>query len=402
MPGRLKGHVIATPTPTPKPSPSFTPDDIAKQSSEFWNASIQWFQSHSLQILIGVAAAAVIAIALRFTRSFGQRLCRHDKTGTGWTTILGRAIAKTGNLFIFAISARLVVHFAQAPEPVAEVFNFIFVVATAFQFAIWGRELILGFIEHRTRAVEHDSLGSALNIIRLLVTVVVFAIALIVVLDNLGVNVTGLIAGLGVGGIAIGLAAQGIFSDLFAALSILFDKPFRRGDSVQYDQTQGTVEAIGLKSTRIRAITGEERVIANAQLLSKELSNLSQLERRRIRFMLGVTYQTDPGIADSIPTMLKEIVEANDAVFVRAGFINFGASTLDFQLDFDVMSPDYAVTFEVRHKIGLAILRKFNEAKIDFAYPTQTSFTAAPDGTLVMPYPDVQTVKRLDDASSSD
>lgn len=301
-------------------------------------------------------------------------------------TIFGRAIARTGNFFIFAISARLVVHFAQAPQPVAEVFIFIFVVASAFQAAIWARELILGFIEHRTSTDEGEALGSAMGIIRLLVTVVLFAIAVIVVLDNLGVNVTGLIAGLGVGGIAIGLAAQGIFSDLFAALSILFDKPFRRGDTVQYDQTQGTVEAIGLKSTRIRAITGEEKVIANAQLLGKELSNLSQLARRRIRFMLGVTYQTPPDVCDRIPAMLAEIVKANEAVLVRAGFVNFGASTLDFELDFDVMSPDYAVTFETRHKIGLAILRRFNDEGIDFAYPTQTTFTAAPDGRMVMPY----------------
>ncbi len=113
---------------------------------------------------------------------------------------------------------------------------------------MWARELVLGIIEHRAGGLEANSgLGSAIGIIRLLVTIAIFSIAIVVVLDNLGVNVTGLVAGLGIGGIAIGLAAQGIFDDLFSALSIIFDKPFRRGDSIRWDTTSGTVENIGLK-----------------------------------------------------------------------------------------------------------------------------------------------------------
>ncbi|RZI38408.1 mechanosensitive ion channel, partial [Herbaspirillum sp. HC18] len=134
-------------------------------------------------------------------------------------------------------------------------------VASVFQAAIWARELILGTIEHRTQSEHYsgEALLSAMGLIRLLVTAVLFAIALVVVLDNLGVNVTGLVAGLGVGGIAIGLAAQGIFGDLFAALAIIFDRPFRRGDKISYGNTSGVIESIGLKSTRIRAFTGELR-----------------------------------------------------------------------------------------------------------------------------------------------
>ena len=124
----------------------------------------------------------------------------------------------------------------------------------------------------------------------------VFAVALVVVLDNLGVNVTGLVAGLGVGGIAIGLAAQGIFADLFAALAIIFDRPFRRGDSISYDTTSGSVEAIGLKSTRIRGIDGEERVISNKNLLNKEILNNTQRNHRRAKFVIGVTYSTPPEV----------------------------------------------------------------------------------------------------------
>ena len=134
----------------------------------------------------------------------------------------------------------------------------------------------------RRVAIEAGSgtLANAMAIIRVLVSVALFAIAIILILDNLGVNVTALVAGLGIGGIAIGLAAQGIFSDLFAALSILFDKPFKKGDTIRYDQSTGTVERIGLKTTRLRSLTGEQLIMANTKLLEREIHNLAAAPRR--------------------------------------------------------------------------------------------------------------------------
>jgi small-conductance mechanosensitive channel len=262
------------------------------------------------------------------------------------------------------------------------------VIAAALQAAIWARELILGFIEHRVgHGEDHSTLGSAVGIIRLLVTVALFAIAIILILDNLGVNVTGLVAGLGIGGIAIGLAAQGIFSDLFAALSIIFDKPFRKGDGIKVDQLQGTVEQIGLKTTRIRSLSGEQIVVSNAKLLDLQLHNFTNLEHRRFMLMLGLVYQTTPEVCASVPEMMRGIVEGHEkTTLVRCGMTTFGPSSLDFELQFDVHSNDYEYCFAVRSAICLEILRAFNEAGIQFAYPTQTTFTAAPDGTLVMPY----------------
>jgi small-conductance mechanosensitive channel len=300
-------------------------------------------------------------------------------------------IAKTGNLFMVAVAARLVVSYAGAPPPVAETIKFLFTIIAVIQGAVWAREFILGFIQHRTSAGEHEALGSAMNIIRLLVSIALFVLAGIVVLDNLGVNVTGLVAGLGIGGIAIGLAAQGIFADLFAALSILFDRPFRRGDAIAYDQTNGTVEAIGLKSTRLRSVTGEERVISNKNLLN----------HRRGKFVLGVVYQLAPDKAARLPDILKELVDKEGLHFVRAGFINFGASSLDFDLEFDVPSEDYETFFAARHRLGIAILERLNADGIDLAYPTQTTYTAAPDGRLVMPYAEVQRVSEIHAESSA-
>lgn len=373
-----------------------------RQLTELTTATAVWLQQHFLEILIGLAAGTLIVMALYAIRGLGARLCRRDRTGTGWATIFGRAIDKTGNLFIIATAAKLVDGYAQPPLVLQQTIDFVFVIASVIQVAIWVREIILGFVEHRTSAGDHDTLGSAMGIIRLLVTVALFAIAAIVILDNLGVNVTGLVAGLGIGGIAIGLAAQGIFADLFAALSILFDRPFRRGDSIAYDQTNATVEAIGLKSTRLRSVTGEQRVISNKNLLDKEIRNNSRVAHRRGKFTLGVVSQLDPARADKLPALLREIVESAAQQFVRAGFVGFGASTLDFEVEWDVESPDMQDYHDARHRVGMAILKRFAEEKIDFAYPSQTTFTAAPDGRLIMPYPEVQPVKDVSPAPPLD
>lgn len=326
-------------------------------------------------------------LILHTMRGLGARLCR-DRDRTSWASIFGRAIDKTGTFFMILVAARLVDGYAQPPAAVQQTINFLFIIVATIQVAVWVREIVLGFVEHRTAAGEHDALGSALNIIRVLVSVALFIVAAIVILDNLGVNVTGLVAGLGIGGIAIGLAAQGIFADLFAALSILFDRPFRRGDSIGYDQTAATVETIGLKSTRLRSATGELRVISNKNLLDKEIRNNSRLRHRLVKFTLAVVHHVDPAKAAALPGILKQIVEDHGQKFVRAGFVNFSPSSLDYELEFDVESAAFDKFYDARHTVGLAILARLRDEGIDLAYPTQTTFTAAPDGRLVMPYPE--------------
>ena len=371
---------------------------LGTQAGQLWADVTAWLSAHSVQILLGVAAGAVIFLVLYGLKWVGVRICGTDPTQTHWRTIIGRVLARTRLWFMAAAAARLVVGYSAAPELLHTTVAVIFTVLATLQVALWAREIILGVIEHRAGSLEEtSSLGSAMGIIRLLVTVAIFAVALIVVLDNLGANVTGLVAGLGIGGIAIGLAAQGIFADLFAALSIIFDKPFRRGDSIRWDTTTGTVEQIGLKTTRVRSITGEEVIISNTNLLGKELHNMARLNRRRLIQPFGIVYQTSPEMCARVPDIVKEAVAGCDkCVFLRCGMTGFGASSLDFTLEFDVKSDAWQKVFDTRHAVLVALLERFNEEGIEFAYPTQTSFTAAPDGTLIMPYPDVQPVKRVD------
>jgi small-conductance mechanosensitive channel len=228
-----------------------------------------------------------------------------------------------------------------------------------------------------------------------LVSVALFALAIIVILDNLGVNVTALIAGLGIGGIAIGLAAQGIFSDLFAALSILFDKPFRRGDTIRFDNTVGRVERIGLKTTRLRSLGGEQVIMANTKLLEREIHNLADGRLRRMTLQFGVRYETAPALLARIEEFAAEAVDAiKGCKLLRCTMTAFGASSLDHELVFENRSVDPDRLARDRSAVMQALVERFAREGIAFAYPVQIGFSAAPDGTLVMPYADQPQAKR--------
>lgn len=346
-----------------------------------------WLDVHTVRILLGLAAGALIVGILYGAKLVGKKL---SKSAHPWWRVAGGALATMRLWFMAAAAAKIVAIYAYPPDAVAATITFLFTIAATFQAAIFVRELILGAVEIRAGAADpHGSLSSAIGLIRLAITLSLFIIAVVLILSNLGVNVTGLIAGLGVGGIAIGLAAQGIFSDLFAALAILFDKPFRRGDSIKWEKGGGIVEYIGLKSTRMRAPTGEEVIVSNKNLLDKDLFNVTQSERRRISQAIGLVYQTPPDVCERLPGLLKELVETDDdRHFMRCSLENFGDSSLDFTLVYDVGSHDIQVISEHKHAVNIAILKRFTQEGIDFAYPTQVGLVAGPDGKVVPPHGD--------------
>jgi len=349
---------------------------------------MEWIAAHWLNVVVAVAVGLAIYLALGLAKRLLQRIFEKSAAASPIMGVLGSAIGRTGHFFMMVVAARLVVNYFAAHPAISHTINFLFIVVTAWQVAVWIRHVALGYIQLRSdpQMGGSETLANASGLIKVLLSIGIFAIAAVVVLDNLGVNVTALVAGLGIGGIAIGLAAQGIFSDLFASLSIIFDKPFRVGDAINFGSQTGVVERIGLKSTRLRLITGERMIVSNAQLLNKEITSFAGLDRRRFKFMIGVIYQTPPEVADTIPALLRQIVQARGGEFIRSGFIGFGASALDFEVEIDVHSDSWEEVYAIRHGIGIDILRRFNESGLEFAYPTQTTFTAAPDGKLIMPY----------------
>lgn len=370
------------------------------QIRAWWTSSVAWVDTHWLQIGIAIGAGLVIYFALSLIRGFALKKAQSAPGQFTLTDIVGRVIHKTKSLVLAIVAIRLVAASANPPVVVLQIIQFVFTVAVVLQVAIWAREIVLGLIQRRAAEGHNETLVNAMGIIRLLISIALFAVAAIVILDNMGVNVTGLIAGLGIGGIAIGLAAQGIFSDLFASLSIIFDRPFRVGEAIKYDNSVATVERIGLKSTHLRSVNGELLVISNTNLLSKEITNYAHLERRRVQFAIGVIYQTTPAMLRALPDLLKAQVEAEGHEFVRSSFIGFGASSLDFELVADIPSADYNEVIAARTAIGIRVFEEMTKAGYDFAYPTQTTFTAAPDGTMILPYAESVTMKTPKPAQS--
>ena len=360
----------------------------------YWDMGIAWINSHWLQIGIAVGAGLLIYFVLSMVRGFALRHAQSAEGEMTLTHIAGRVIHKTKSSVLAIIAVRMVAGYAQPPAVIMQIIQFVFTVAVVLQVAIWAREIVLGLIQRRAAEGNNETLSNAMGIIRLLISIALFAIAAIVILDNMGVNVTGLIAGLGIGGIAIGLAAQGIFSDLFASLSIIFDRPFRVGETIKYDTSTATVERIGLKSTRLRSINGELLVVSNTNLLAKEITNFAHLQRRRVTFLISVIYQTTPTMLRDLPALLEVQVQAAGHEFIRSSFVTFGQSSLDFELLFDVYSEDFDVVTAARTDVGIRVFEAMAAAGYEFAYPTQTTFTAAPDGTMILPYAESVTMKR--------
>jgi small-conductance mechanosensitive channel len=360
--------------------------NIADNAGEA-GAVLNWFSANSDDLLIGLAVAGGIVAIMLVLRWFGSRMQLRDPGCTRWLGILGNVLSRTTILFMVAAAIDAVATYAAVPGRIERLADIFFIIAFAIQGAIWARELILGVIGRRAGDEPGETaVGNAMAIIKVLVSVAVFAIAIIVILDNLGVNVTALIAGLGIGGIAIGLAAQGIFSDLFAALAILFDKPFRRGDTIRFDATVGRVERIGLKTTRMRSLGGEQIIMANTKLLEREIHNLADGRLRRMTVAFGVAYETPPEKLRRMTEFAAAAVEPIKARLLRCTLSNFGTSSLDYQLIIETRTVDPDKLARDREIVMLGLIDRFAAEGIAFAYPVQVAFTAAPDGTLVMPY----------------
>ncbi|MBH1977296.1 MAG: mechanosensitive ion channel family protein [Giesbergeria sp.] len=230
------------------------------------------------------------------------------------------------------------------------------------------------FINLRQDSLEKDpSTTSALSILNFVSRVVVWAILLLLLLDNLGFDVNALVAGLGIGGIAIGLALQNILGDLFASLSIVLDKPFQVGDFVVIDDFSGTVENIGLKTTRLRSLSGEVLVFSNGDLTKSRLRNYKLMKERRIPFTFGLTFDATPEQIEQVPDAIQKVIGAQtQARFDRAHFTGFGGSSLDFEVVYWMLTPDYTAYRDVQQAINLGMMRAFAAIGVEFAFPVRT------------------------------
>jgi small-conductance mechanosensitive channel len=249
------------------------------------------------------------------------------------------------------------------------------VLALLLQSALWGGKLLKFVIGHymQKNRESDPALATTVSAMRFVGNLVLWSVVLLLALDNIGVDVTALVAGLGVGGIAVALAAQNILRDLFASLSIVLDKPFVLGDFIIVGDQMGTVENVGLKTTRLRAISGEQLIFANTDLLESRIRNFKRMQERRVVFHVGVAYETPREKLAAIPGWIRSIVEAQPQVrFDRSHFQKFCDFSLNFETVYYVVVADYTVYMDAQQAINLALFEKFAAEAVEFAYPTQT------------------------------
>lgn len=241
--------------------------------------------------------------------------------------------------------------------------------------------LILYFLEEiwikkHLSAEKAPAFKSVLNILRL----VIWGVGIVFILDNLGFNVAAVVAGLGIGGVAVALAAQTILGDLFNYFVIFFDRPFEEGDFIIFDDTMGVIENIGIKSTRIRSLDGEQIVISNSKLTGSRIRNYKRMAERRVLFKVGIVYETPLEKIKKIPGMIRSIIEKHPGTRCdRVHFKEFGAYSLDFEMVYYVLNPDYNQYMDIQQSINLAIFETFQKEGVEFAYPTAVALQKALD-----------------------
>jgi small-conductance mechanosensitive channel len=205
--------------------------------------------------------------------------------------------------------------------------------------------------------------------------IIIWGIGIIFLLDNMGFNISAVVTGLGIGGVAIALAAQSVLGDLFSYFCILFDRPFSLGDFIIIREFLGVVEHIGIKTTRIRSLSGEILVFSNTELTGTPIRNFKHMKERRVVFKFGVTYDTANDLLEKIPSIVKEIIENIDLTrFDRAHFNNFGNFSLDYEVVYYIATPDYNKYMDIQQLINLNLKNELSKIGVEFAYPTQTLF----------------------------
>lgn len=245
------------------------------------------------------------------------------------------------------------------------------------QGGVWGNRVISFWIGRTMKRRMEEDAASATTLagLRFISKLLLYTVILLLALDNFGVNITTLVTGLGIGGIAVALAIQSVLGDLFASLSIVLDKPFVIGDFINVDEYMGTVEHIGLKTTRVRSLSGEQLVFSNSDLLKSRIRNYKHMQERRVAFTIGVTYQTPLDRVAAIPSIIRKIIEAQGGVrFDRSHFKTYGDSALVFETVYYVLSSDYNAYMDIQQAINLGVYEEFAAEGIEFAYPTRTLY----------------------------
>lgn len=342
------------------------------------NAPLRW--------ALALAVVAGVLIGLRALRSLGRKRLRAfaERTTNVFDDILSDLIAGVRTPLMLAVGIWAGAQLLELPADVARAIDTGITLIVIVQVGLWGnRALQVGMRHYRDQDGVDGSRKTTLSALTFLGRLALFSLLLLLALENVGVDITALLAGIGIGAVAIGLALQNILSDLFASLSIVLDKPFEIGDFVIVDDLMGTVENVGLRTTRVRSLSGEQLVFANNDLITSRIRNYKRMQERRVVFTLGVEYGTPSDTLRELPRVIQEIVESQQPIrFDRAHFKGFGDFSLNFEVVYWMLEPDYNLFMDVQQQINLSLIDAFAARGVEFAFPTQTIHLQRAAGAL--------------------
>lgn len=328
-----------------------------------------------------IAAATVIGLTVitRLVQHFVVNRIGKWASRTRWTTddLVVDMVRRVSLPFLLAVYANLSIVTLALPAHTRTALHWLFIAACVYQAGVWGNGVIAYLIARRRADPGFDGgMATTLGALGFGVRVLLWSALILLGLQNAGVNVSAALTGLGIGGVAVALAVQNILSDIFASVAIVLDRPFVIGDFITVGDLLGTVEHIGLKTTRLRSLYGEQLVLSNAQLLQSSIKNYKRMQERRVTFGFGVTYDTPRSMVARIPGMVRSAVEQQgDVRFDRAHFQGFGESALKFEVVYYVLSPDYNRYMDIQQAINLELMDQFEREEIEFAFPTRTLLT---------------------------
>jgi small-conductance mechanosensitive channel len=325
---------------------------------------------------LGVAVAVTLALELiksLVVRHVGKIAAR---TETKLDDIAVAALESTKFILLAILGLYAGTAMLDLPPSVRLVVTRTAVVTGLIQAAIWGNSMLRAWLtEYYQNRANDPGRATSAAAVGFIARMVLWIVILLMILENLGVNITALVASLGIGGIAVALAVQNILGDLFASLSIVLDKPFVIGDFIIVDKYLGAIEHVGLKTTRIRAQSGEQLIFSNADLLKSRIQNMARMTRRRAAFTVGVTQDTPTGKLRAIPAMLTDIVKSQEPVtFDRAHFNGMAGSSFNFEVVYWVETADYIRFMDIQQEIYLQLVDRFKEHEIELAFPSQTLY----------------------------
>jgi small-conductance mechanosensitive channel len=337
----------------------------------YHNTVKEWLLAIAITVIVFFLTSIIKHILRKKLNSFAA------STVSLWDDLIAELAGRFHGIFFLILSVYVGSLKITLPETAQKILTITFVIISLIQVAILASYTIEFWIEqYRKQKIDTNAEAvTTLTSVGFILRLMIWAIFLLIALQNIGVNISTFIAGLGIGGIAVALAAQNILGDLFASFVIVLDKPFVIGDFIIVNEYMGAVERIGLKTTKIRSLSGEQLVFSNTDLLKSRIRNFKRMYERRVVFTIGVLYQTPYELVSEIPKMIRNIIESKAQVrFDRAHFKEYGDYALKFEVVYWVQGPDYNVYMDIQQAINLDIYKQFQDAGIEFAYPTQTLF----------------------------